>query len=130
MIEPATEEDRDWLLELWKANEEHLGWFGPRTWHMFWKGHAPNEHWDVLRPQGFIRWRNRRDGWRTVYDIAVAEQGKGLGRLLMEHVGRPVRLKTNASNLNAQGFYRHLGLSIAARSHTRDGRGIVEFVGL
>jgi GNAT superfamily N-acetyltransferase len=129
-IEPATEDDKAWIMALWKANTAYLGRHGEMQWFRYWSGSAPNAHWDVLREQGFVHWRQRRDGWRTVYDICTAEPGRGVGRQLMEHVGRPVRLKTLAENTNAQEFYRHLGMVLSGRHRAHDGTQFVEMVGL
>src|ERR1700690_3394635 len=43
---------------------------------------------------GFIRWHACRDGWSTVYDLAVDKdfQDKGIGRMLLYAVPCPIRL--------------------------------------
>jgi ribosomal protein S18 acetylase RimI-like enzyme len=59
---------------------------------------------------GFVNFRRRRDGWQTIYEIAV-DRGHlraGVGRWLVEMVPRPVRLKCTKDNA-ANEFYRQIG---------------------
>lgn len=65
---------------------------------------------------GFARFHTRRDGWTTLYDLAVAPdaQGQGIGRNLLYSVPTPFRLKCpQASAANA--FYRNAGLKCVGR---------------
>lgn len=63
---------------------------------------------------GFVNWHKRRDGWRTVYEIAVHRdwRGRGVGKALMRAVGQPVRLKCPVDNASNR-FYEGLGMNIA-----------------
>jgi GNAT superfamily N-acetyltransferase len=60
---------------------------------------------------GFVNWHRRRDGWSTVYEIAVdrAYRGQHIGRALLESVPEPRRLKHSFDNVSAEGFYTHTG---------------------
>jgi len=65
---------------------------------------------------GFCNWHKRRDGWHTVYEIAVekSRQGEHIGRALLEAVPLPRRLKCPTDNSRANEFYEHLGGRIVA----------------
>ena len=54
--------------------------------------------------------------------IDPSAQGKGIGRLLTEQVGRPATVDVNEQNEVATAFYRHLGFEKIGRSPT-DGDG-------
>ena len=65
---------------------------------------------------GFIHYRTRRrdePGLKVVYRVCVAPEyrGWGVGRMLVEAVGRPVRLKCPPC-LEANGFYAALGFRL------------------
>lgn len=60
----------------------------------------------VVEGAGFCHYHRRRDQWTTIYEI-VSEQ-PGTGRLLLDAVARPLRLKCPVT-LPANGFYAHLG---------------------
>lgn len=79
-------------------------------------------------PAGFVHWRIRSRGpaagERYVEQIVVAPAARrrGVGRALLEGVGRPVRLKTDADNNHSNDFYRALGFTLAGRVPSRAGR--------
>ena len=60
---------------------------------------------------GFARFHARRDGWHTLYDLAVHpdHQRIGAGRNLLFSVPVPVRLKCPVSSA-ANTFYRNAGM--------------------
>lgn len=60
---------------------------------------------------GFARFHTRRDGWATLYDLAVAPnaQRQGIGRNLLYSVPTPLRLKCPVGS-RANMFYRRAGL--------------------
>jgi ribosomal protein S18 acetylase RimI-like enzyme len=61
---------------------------------------------------GFVNWHRRRDGWSTVYELAVDKtmHSKGLGRALLYAVPCPIRLKCTADNDRANHFYASAGM--------------------
>lgn len=69
---------------------------------------------------GFVNYRTRRDGWHTVYEVAVDKPFRGteIGRELIEAVPHPIRLKCPVDN-KANGFYRHLGFECVATEQGR-----------
>jgi GNAT superfamily N-acetyltransferase len=65
---------------------------------------------------GFVRWHARRDGWHTIYEIAVDKDhaGRGIGRALLYAVPTPIRLKCTVDNEAGNRFYAGAGLVLAA----------------
>ena len=61
---------------------------------------------------GFCNWHCRRDGWHTIYEIAVEKtrRGEHIGRALLDAVPNPKRLKCTTGN-PANGFYNHCGMT-------------------
>jgi GNAT superfamily N-acetyltransferase len=59
---------------------------------------------------GFCHFHKRRDGWFTIYEVAVdkARRGEHIGRALVESVPLPRRLKCTVDN-RANDFYEHIG---------------------
>jgi GNAT superfamily N-acetyltransferase len=64
---------------------------------------------------GFVRWHSRRDGWQTVYDLAVRQDylGQGVGRALLYSVKAPLRLKCTQDNTVANRFYANAGMQLS-----------------
>lgn len=64
---------------------------------------------------GFVRFHARRDGWQTVYDLAVHRDysGRGIGRALLYAVPAPIRLKCTLDNTVANRFYGNAGMQLA-----------------
>jgi len=64
---------------------------------------------------GFVHWHARRDGWHTIYEIAVdrAQHGRGIGRALLYAVPTPIRLKCTADNEAGNRFYAGAGMILA-----------------
>lgn len=64
---------------------------------------------------GFVSWHACRDGWSTIYDLAVAPDNRniGVGRALLYAVPCPIRLKVTADNERANRFYKGAGMSLA-----------------
>lgn len=70
--------------------------------------HVAERNGDVV---GFARFHARRDGWHTLYDLAVHpdHQRAGMGRSLLYSVPVPVRLKCPATSA-ANTFYHNAGM--------------------
>jgi GNAT superfamily N-acetyltransferase len=69
---------------------------------------------------GFVNWHLRRDGWATVYEIAVAPDCKrtGIGKALIEAIPHPVQLKCTVDN-PANKFYERIGMNFVERQSGR-----------
>lgn len=69
---------------------------------------------------GFVRWHRCRDGWSTIYEIAVDKEHKGshVGSALLCAVPAPIRLKCTVDN-SANTFYEHEGFKFV---ETQTGR--------
>lgn len=122
LIVPATQADATWLRAVYNAERAVLWDFDP-TWFRYWKANNPRARWVVVREFAFAHYLIKRDGSRTLYEIAVTvpARRKGIGRALLEHVGHPVNLKTDADNAVANAFYRSLGLLLTGQTNSRDG---------
>lgn len=122
-LRPAVEADREWVLRLFRVERAILGEVGSSVWYRWRTGGAHNEHWTVAEPElGFCHWRLRRDGWATIYEMAVWPwaRGLGVGRALVESLGPRVRLKTDVWS-EANKFYLALGFRLAGSAKSRDG---------
>ena len=71
-----------------------------------------------------VHWRVRNDGVRVVDEVVVAAhvRRQGYGRALLNHVGRPVELKVDATNKTGAMFALGVGLQPVARVPSK-GRG-------
>lgn len=63
---------------------------------------------------GFCSFRQCRDGWQTIYELAVKREahGLGIGRALLYSVPAPIRLKTTVDNARANRFYSNAGMKL------------------
>lgn len=63
---------------------------------------------------GFVRWHARRNGWNTIYDLAVSADlvYLGVGRALLYSVPCPMRLKCTTDNTTANRFYQNAGMHL------------------
>ncbi len=63
---------------------------------------------------GFVNYRACRDGWQTIYEIAIDKtmRGRGLARGLIASVPTPIRLKTTTDNDTANKFYLSQGFNL------------------
>jgi GNAT superfamily N-acetyltransferase len=70
---------------------------------------------------GFANTHKRKDGWTTIYEIAVhpSWQRRGVGRELIDVLPRPVRLKCTVDNEGANAFYDWMGFQLV---RVEDGR--------
>lgn len=125
VIRGAVPEDQKWVAKLFDANKSILGNVSGGTVFWRWKtGGSANERFVVIPELAFCHYRIRKDGTRFVYEIAVAQEakGKGLGRKLMEYVGRPVELKTDVASEESNAFYRRLGLTCVGQVKAASGK--------
>lgn len=67
----------------------------------------------------FCKFHLRDDGWKTIYSIVVPMKyrGKGIGKLLIKHLGVPLRAKCPAE-LPSNSFYVGLGFRLASRERS------------
>lgn len=110
MIEDFTEADIPWVRELLKKNPTLLHDPGQVIWRFF-NQRQSGEFWMVIRPHALAHFKVRRDGWKTLYEIAVdaTQRRNGYARKLVEHIGRPLQLKTDEDNVESNAFYKALG---------------------
>lgn len=116
----AIDQDLAWITKLFAKNSNILG-------NPFWleSSYGKNGHrLLVVREKGFLHYRISKDGLRTVKEIAVAEEHKkrGIGRALIDAVGKPVTLKTDSDNSESNLFYVACGFLLVGRLKARSGK--------
>lgn len=75
---------------------------------------------------GFIRWHKRKDGWTTVYELAIDEKyrRKGVGRILIAMLGSgPIKLKCHTANPAIQ-FYNRLNFKTTGTELSKGGKSL------
>jgi ribosomal protein S18 acetylase RimI-like enzyme len=124
-VRSATPDDQSWVGKLFEANASVLGNMSGGT--MFWRWQnagSKNERLLVAGKLGFAHYRIRKDGTRVLYEIAVDASAKrrGVGRTLMDRIGRPVTLKTDAGHAESNAFYKSIGLTNCGTTVARSGK--------
>jgi GNAT superfamily N-acetyltransferase len=129
------------IMRLFREDEEsrRIWGAGPNLgWYRYWKERAnkPREFWvKVVQVEAVIcpvivasaHWYVHKDGvWRNLQDIVVnaAGRGQGIGRMLIEHIGAPIKLKTDVES-KANGFYKHLGFQEQETVISRNGEKVL-----
>lgn len=104
--------------------------------YRFLQAKNPRERFEVVRPLAFAHWLARKDGFVTLYEIAVepAARGQGLGRLLIASIreqrpAAPIGLKTDCANTVSRAFYRRLGFVEVRTFRAKSGKECVEIMG-
>lgn len=133
-VRSITGDDHSWVGDLLEANKKILG--GKLPLVRWAKCHAKNDHWVALGQSATAHYRVKRDGFVTLYEIAVAEDAKrqGLGRALIVHMrgpngNRPIELKTDADNEESNAFYLGLGMKRVGQKKTKSGKLVNLYLG-
>lgn len=116
----ATESDLGWILRLFAQNS---GILGNPLWLR--NSYRSNGHrLIVVREIAFAHYRIGKDGLRTLKEIAVSasHRKQGVGRALLEAIGRPIMLKTDADNEESNRFYKSLSLSLVGQVKSKNGK--------
>lgn len=76
---------------------------------------------------GFVRYHRRRDGWTTLYDLAVSSdyQNQGVGRRLFYQTPAPIQLWVTDDN-PARRFYESLHMAPVEQKTTASGRRLTK----
>ena len=116
----ATKQDLPWVLSLFAENSDILG-------NPFWLKSSYRERGHrliVVREKGFAHYRVGEDGARTLKEIAVSKSHKkqGIGKAMMDTIGRPITLKTDADNDESNIFYKACGLLLVGCVKARSGK--------
>lgn len=114
-IRHATPDDVPRILEIAHQYRDALGYVHPMALreHISARSVLVTEWFGNI--WGFVEYHARRDGWQTVYHLAVDKHatGQGMGRYLLYAVPCPIRLKVTADNVCANAFYHHTGMRVA-----------------
>lgn len=116
----ATEQDLPWVLSLFAEHSKILG-------NPFWLKRSYRERGHrliVVREKGFAHYRVSEDGVRTLKEIAVSGSCKkqGIGKAMIDSIGRPITLKTDADNAESNLFYEACGFLLVGRVKARSGK--------
>lgn len=129
LITEVTRLDADDVLALFKTEKSIWSSGGGQAWYRYWQQRGPREYWvKAVEPPyctllGFVHWTIRRDGWRTLADIIVSPtaRGRGVGKRLVEHLGDPIRLKTDVGAPSNE-FYQRLGFRCVETKPSKNGK--------
>lgn len=120
-IREVTPEDQEWLKSIW--DEPMFGSFSV-WWYRYWHQRSHGERWIIYEGKGFAHYFVRRDGMRRIQEILVAPDARrqGIGEMLVNYVGVPVKLRTDCDNVASNAFYRRLGFVPAAKVRAKSGK--------
>src|SRR5690606_19035862 len=111
----ATPDDVPRILELARQYRDELGYVHPVALreHIHRRTVLVAEWYGNV--WGFVDYHARRDGWQTIYHLAVDKHvtGQGIGRQLLYAVPCPMRLKVTTDN-TANVFYAGAGMQLVA----------------
>lgn len=126
-VEPARDGDKDWVGEIFNADAKYLGADFGAIWYRWQTRETARDRWTVVRPFGFAHYLERLDGVKVLYEIAVRSdmRRKGIGRALLAEIGRPVELKTDHNNAEANNFYLALGFSFKGAKPSQSGKKLM-----
>lgn len=128
MITKLSQDDKDWVVKLFSLNAKVLGNMSGGTW--FWRimqSTAKNEFLIGVKPYCFAHYRTRlKDGVNVLYEIAVHPeyQRKGLAELLINSIGKPMELKTDAEHIPSNRLYIKLGFELTNVGEAKSGKVI------
>jgi ribosomal protein S18 acetylase RimI-like enzyme len=120
MIRTIRESDKVWVKPLFDSNQSILGPFDV-AWYRYTTSKNRSEKWVVIEGEAFAHYLIKKNGERTLYEIAVKSKGKGLGRILLNHIGYPMNLKTDADNAESNEFYRRCGFTCVGQKMSKSG---------
>lgn len=132
MIRELNSSDKEWCVRLFSKYTKQLGNLSGGTW--FWRMEQANINTGTEKLIGverlaFAHYRARRDGVNVLYEIAVhpIAQGQGIGKALVEYIGRPMNVKTDYNNTVAKCMYQRLGFTITDYSVAKSGKEMVAY---
>lgn len=123
-VRKATEADRPFIEKLYRQHKQELGSF-----NLFWA-------WDdylagkrkstfvLIEGEGFMRYGySKRYTAYVLHEIGVDNdsQRKGVGKVLFDHLPRPLLLKCNCDNERGNAFYEKMGMTKVGLSKTKKG---------
>lgn len=78
------------------------------------------------RVVGFMLFNRRKDGWTTLYDIAVLPdfRRQGIAGMLLRCLSTPIRVTVMESNDGMRSFVRNNGFRLVSRNGRKTSQGI------
>lgn len=128
LIVPVELADKTEVIKLFGLDKKIWPSGVDQNWYWYWREKSTKEEWvkvlagDHQSIIGSAHWSLRRDGIRNLKDIIVHPdvRGQGVGKFLIDHIGRPIVLKTDHDS-EANGFYRHLGFEPGEEVRSKSG---------
>lgn len=113
-VRAATIDDREFIKSLYKTNAKEIGDFNLFwVWDKYLDGTSKHKY-DVIDDCGFMRYGySKKYSAYVLYEIAVVPdtKQKGVGRLLYNHLPKPLMLKCNQYNEIGNKFYEAMGMT-------------------
>lgn len=121
MLRQAKEEDLKFIKNIVNQNREFFGFVMNVALLESIKNNSLYVFEKDNEISGFINYHLRKDGWTTIYEIAVGKDfhNQGIGKKLLSLLKDPIRLKTTADNINAISFYKKQGFSLIKKEQGR-----------
>ncbi len=126
-IRGAVETDQKWVAKLFDKNKEILGYVSGGT--VFWRWlqdvKKHDRHQFLVIPEvAFAHFLVKKTGEKVLYEMAVdpEQKRKGLGRKLLDRIGRPLTLKTDADNVESNSFYVRYGMRLMGTTEAASGK--------
>lgn len=122
-IRSVKKKDEKWVGELFSKNKKILGPFS-MAWFRFWQSSNPREIWVVIENVAFAHYLVKKNGEKTLYEIAVSEEHKkkGIGKKLLDFIGYPMELKTDFDNVESNEFYKRSGFICVGKKKSNNGK--------
>ena len=123
-IEPVQDSDFEWIKPLFKLNEGILGSADMTLWR--YQNGQKKDQFVVIRPHAFAHFNRKKNGEVMLYEIAVDPKMKrqGLGKALLDYMGTPMLLKTDADNIESNAFYKKWGFVLLGSKFTKSGKKV------
>jgi hypothetical protein len=108
----ANIDDALFIKGFYKQHSKEIGDFNLfYVWDDYLTGKAKHKY-VVIDDCGFMRYGySKKYSAFVLYEIAVEEKKKGVGRAFFEHLPKPLMLKCNQSNEVGNKFYEAMGMT-------------------
>ena len=123
-VRKANINDAEFIKKLHKQHKKHIGGFNLFwIWDKYVEGKAKYEY-VIIDEIAFMRYGySKKYKANVLYEIAVDLDNvkKGAGRVLYNHLSKPLMLKCNKDNDIGNKFYKSMGMTKAGETETKAG---------